>query len=102
MTPEEKGQEIVDGLQRVCGSFGNGIAAAIICCEEILKALPYVYRKSESNVEILGRCKIIRKIIVMEKFNWLCASYFMHAGYIIFQIGPNAYSLCPLLSIYDY
>lgn len=38
-TPSEKAKEIVDRMQRVCGSFGNGAAAAIILCDEIIAVL---------------------------------------------------------------
>lgn len=34
--PAERAKDIVDKMQRVCGSSGNGIAAALICCDEIM------------------------------------------------------------------
>ena len=39
MTPEGKAEQLVERLQKVCGSFGNGIAAANICCDQIMEAL---------------------------------------------------------------
>lgn len=37
MTPEEKAKEILDYLNRMCGSFGNGLAAANFLCDEMIK-----------------------------------------------------------------
>lgn len=40
MTPEEKAKDLVQTFQGACGSFGNAVYGATLCCDEVLAALP--------------------------------------------------------------